>query len=276
MKNPKISLILPTYNSSEFIVECLESIKNQTFKDYELIIIDDCSTDNTLEILDKLGYKYIVNKKNLGYTKNANKGIRRSRGEFISIVDHDMVYDKNYLKNIMEPFKLGGNIGMVASKSYYYKKKNKIRVLDLKVNFLTSKLDLLGRDEIDEGQFDYLREITATTGGNCIIRKEVFDKIGLFCEDYFIYYVDLDFCFKMKEKGYKIILSKAKSWHKKEETETLSEKQFTNLLKDKLIFMKRNSKKYYRFLFIFFCFYMPFKILTKPKSFKSFLKIFLD
>ncbi|MDD5192077.1 MAG: glycosyltransferase family 2 protein [Candidatus Nanoarchaeia archaeon] len=276
MKKPLVSLILPTYNSSKFIEECLESIKKQTFKDYELIIIDDCSTDNTLEILDRLGYKYRANKENLGYTKNSNKGIKISKGEFICILDHDIVYDKNYLKEIMDLFKSSEKIGMVACKSYYYKEKNKIRVVDLKINLLTSKLKVIGRDEIDIGQFDHLREINATSGGNGIIRKEVFNDIGLFCEDYFIYYVDIDFCLRMKEKGYKIILSKAKSWHKKEEDEKLSKEQFTNLIKDKLIFMRRNSKRYHEFLITFFLFYMPFKIITKPKFFRSFLEVFCN
>ena len=270
----KLSLIFPTYNSAEFIEECLESIEKQTFKDYELIILDDCSTDNTLEILDKLGYKYHVNEKNLGYTKNANKGIELAKGRFICIMDHDMVYDNNYLKDMMDLFESDKEIGMVACRSYYYKEKDKIRVLGIDVNLLTSKLRVLGRDQIDEGQFDNIKEINATTGGNGIIKKEVFDKIGLFSEDYFMYYVDLDICFKMKEEGYKIILSKAKSWHKKEENEKLSKKQFTNILKDKLTFMRRNSKQYYKFLTIFFLFYMPFKIITKPKSFGSFLEIF--
>jgi len=267
------SLILPTYNGSKFIEECLSSISRQTFKNYELIIIDDSSKDETRRILHRLKYRFIKNKKRLGCTKTINRGIKLSKGEFIFRLDQDMVYDKNYLNEMIFAAKSDKNIGIVSCKSYYYKQKNKIRAINLKTNLLTSKTKVVGRDEIDNGQFDNMKEIESMSGGNLLVKKEVFDKIGLFPEEYLLYGSDIDLCLNAKKAGYKIALSKAKVWHKKNETENLRDEQFDYFIRDKITFMKRNSKCYVLFLIIFFLIYAPLSIIKSPKRIKNFIKI---
>ncbi len=275
MKKPSVSIILPTYNGDELIEECLNSIKKQTFKDYELIILDDCSKDNTQKILKKKGYKFIINEKNLGCTKNFNKGMSLAKGEFIFTIDQDAVYDKNCLYELMKTLKSDNKIGIAGPKCYYYKEKNKIRAITLEINLLTSKAKIVGRDQIDKGQFDNLKEINATGMGSMLIKKEVLEKVGFLPKEYIMYYTDMDFCFRVKKAGYKIVLSKAKFWHKKQENDQISETQFKNILKDKLTFMKRNSKAYPLFLIIFL-FYTPLKILNKPNLLRVFLNVILN
>ena len=276
MKKPIVSLILPTYNSSRFLEELLNSLKKQTFKDYELIIIDDCSQDNTREILKKKGYKFFKNEKRMGCTKTLNKAITISKGNFIFRLDHDMVYDSNCIKEMVKTITSNKDVGIAGSRSYYYKNKNKIRSFGAYINLVTSKTKVIGKDKVDNGQFDCIKEINSIGGGNMMIKREVFNQIGLYSEDYFLYYSDLDFCYKAKSAKYKIILSKAKAWHKKQERDVLNTNQLIYLLRDKLTFMKKNSDKYPLFLVIFFFFYIPYNILTKPKFIKVFFKAFFD
>ena len=117
-----------------------------------------------------------------------------------------------------------------------------------------------------------MRERESTGLGLALTKKEVFNKIGLFSEDYSIYYCDVDFSNKVKKAGYKIMFSKCKCWHKKEEIETFSEKQFINFIKDKMIFMKNNSISYPLFLIGFLFLYIPFTIVSKPSFFLILLK----
>ncbi len=90
---PKISVIIPVFNASEFLVEALDSISNQTFSDFEIIAINDGSTDNSLEILNLYAKKEprlcIVNQQNMGITKTLNEGIELSKGEYIARMDAD-------------------------------------------------------------------------------------------------------------------------------------------------------------------------------------------
>ena len=116
---PKISVVMPVYNSEKFLRESIESILNQTFKDFELIILNDCSTDGSLKIIksykDKR-IKLIENKKNIGTVKTRNVGLRAAKGEYVAIMDSDDVsYRKrlerqfNYLENNPHIFLVGSS-----------------------------------------------------------------------------------------------------------------------------------------------------------------------
>ena len=84
-KAPKISVIMPVYNVEEFLVACMESLVNQTFRDYEIIAVDDGSTDASAEILDSYARQYdfirVIHKKNEGQAKARNLAIQQARGE---------------------------------------------------------------------------------------------------------------------------------------------------------------------------------------------------
>jgi len=104
---PKISIIIPTYNSQDFITRCLDSLLNQSVKNYEILIVDDQSTDSTLEILGAYAKKYPVINVNITpekvYAGGArNKGVALAKGEYISFVDSDDWIDTNYLKKLLD------------------------------------------------------------------------------------------------------------------------------------------------------------------------------
>lgn len=94
MKNPKISVLMPVYNAEKFLKEAIDSILNQTFKDFEFLIINDASTDNSKKIIMSYGDKrirYFENKKNLGVAKTLNRGLRLAKGKYIARMDADDV-----------------------------------------------------------------------------------------------------------------------------------------------------------------------------------------
>ncbi|PSO83704.1 MAG: hypothetical protein BRC41_11810, partial [Cyanobacteria bacterium QH_9_48_43] len=92
----KISVVMPVYNGANYIREAVESILNQTFTDFEFIVIDDCSTDRSWEILTKYAnqdqrVKLFKNEENLGVTKSLNKGLKLAQGDYIARQDADDV-----------------------------------------------------------------------------------------------------------------------------------------------------------------------------------------
>jgi teichuronic acid biosynthesis glycosyltransferase TuaG len=92
--NPLVSVLIPSYNSALYLDESIESILNQTYANWELIITDDCSTDNSVEVAKKYSskderIKVVENKKNRGISGNMNEGLKHCKGKYIGILDAD-------------------------------------------------------------------------------------------------------------------------------------------------------------------------------------------
>ena len=102
-----ISVIIPMYNASQFIRKCITSILNQTYKNFELLIINDGSTDNSLELCNKFKDKRIkiINQENTGSEYARLTGVKQSKGEYICFIDADDWVAKDYLQKLIEPAK---------------------------------------------------------------------------------------------------------------------------------------------------------------------------
>ena len=99
MKKPKFSIIVPVYNTEKYLKRCLDSIKGQSFKDYEVIIVNDGSTDNSSDIISKYPYK-VINQENLGLSMARNNGVKVASGEYLIFLDSDDYIEKDLLKEI--------------------------------------------------------------------------------------------------------------------------------------------------------------------------------
>lgn len=116
--SPLVSIILPTYNRAELIMRAVESVLTQTFEDFELIIVDDASTDNTLKLLQNLEddrIRIFPNQINTGASLARNIGIKEARGSFIAFQDSDDVWVASKLKDQIDCFKKHPNAGIVYS-----------------------------------------------------------------------------------------------------------------------------------------------------------------
>ena len=103
---PKVSVIVPVYNAENYIEDCCENLLNQTYEDYEVIFVNDGSTDNSQRMLENLASKYdkiqIITQENKGQAIARNAGIKQSKGEFICFVDIDDGISKEMLEKMME------------------------------------------------------------------------------------------------------------------------------------------------------------------------------
>lgn len=96
---PKFSIIVPVYNVEEYIDKCLKSIFNQTYKDFEVIVVDDGTEDNSMDIVNKYDV-IVVKEKNSGLSTARNNGVKKAKGEYLLFVDSDDYLEKDLLKNI--------------------------------------------------------------------------------------------------------------------------------------------------------------------------------
>lgn len=114
-KNPKLSVIIPAYNEEKSIGETLKSLDKQTFKDFEIILVDDGSTDRTLEVIKKFKNIKIIEGEHNGPGFSRNLGVKKSRGKILVFVDADMTFDKDFLKYLIKPILENKNIGTEES-----------------------------------------------------------------------------------------------------------------------------------------------------------------
>ena len=102
MSNPTVSVIIPVYNAQEGIKQCLDSLLNQSFTDFEIILLNDGSTDNSLEVIKKYAadndFIRVIDKENEGVAKTRNKGIQLAKGKYIVFIDNDDFVDSDYLE----------------------------------------------------------------------------------------------------------------------------------------------------------------------------------
>jgi len=119
MKNPKVSVIMPVYNSENYIKQAIDSILNQTYSDFELIIIDDCPQDKSMDVVNTFiddRIHIIHNKLNSGIAYSRNKGLEYSSGKYIAIMDHDDISMKNRFVKQLEYLEKNSEIDVIGGK----------------------------------------------------------------------------------------------------------------------------------------------------------------
>lgn len=116
---PKVSIIIPTYNREEYISETIESLLHQTYRDFEIIVVNDGSTDNTIKKLEQFGSKIkLINQSNSERAVSRNNGVKNSTGEYVAFVDSDDIWFKNKLEKQTEVLDNNKDIILVYGQSY--------------------------------------------------------------------------------------------------------------------------------------------------------------
>lgn len=121
---PHISAMIPTYNRAHLLGATIESLLRQDYPDIEIVVVDDASTDNTVEVVEAIRQRdprvrLVVNPKNLGLTKNWNKCLELARGELVQIMQSDDLIDADYFRRVVEVFDTNPAVGFVAASARY-------------------------------------------------------------------------------------------------------------------------------------------------------------
>jgi len=233
MNKPLISVITPVYNGEKYIYESVMSIKAQTFCDFEHIVIDDCSSDKTIDILKKITnypqFKIITLKKHLGLPLIRNYGIQKPQGNYIVWQDADDISDPHRLKILYEYMENYPKIGICGSGIEFFGETNK------------SFRNYFQKDiNIRKNMFKF----SPISQPSAIIRKNALDKVGMFDKKWKTA-EDLDLSFRIGEE-FKFANIKAPllkyRLHKK--SVTFTDLKQTEIRTFKIRYKYRNSKSY--------------------------------
>ena len=213
----KVAVVILNYKLKDLTLKCLEAVKRSAYSNLLIIIVDNNSQDGLEDALvDENEIIFIQTGQNLGYAGGNNIGIERAlkqQADLVFILNPDAYVRKDTIQKLvdgMEEFKadiVNPKIYFDGSKIIWFAGKN----FDLR-NVLASHI---GVDQEDKGQFDQAREIEDGTGAAMLIKAEVFEKIGLLDEQYFLYYEESDLVFRAKKAGFKIYyIPEAVVYHK--------------------------------------------------------------
>lgn len=201
---PLVSIIVVTFNSQKYISDCLEAIFKTKYENFEVIVVDNNSQDETLKIVEAKfpQVKIIQSHKNLGYAGGNNLGAVKARGQYLAILNPDTQVSKGWLEPLVLAIQLPG-VAVCQPKVMLLPEKNLINLTGKTTHFL-------GFEWLTDYQkLDYrisMKEITSFSGSAVLIKKDIFLKLGGFDDDFFMYYEDGDLSWRARLAGYKILL----------------------------------------------------------------------
>ncbi|MDI6619034.1 MAG: glycosyltransferase family 2 protein [Clostridiales bacterium] len=216
----KVFIILVNYKKYNDTIECIRSLKKIRYNNFEIIVIDNCSGNGSVDEI-KANYpdiKLFSTSKNLGFAGANNLGIKYAlehNADYILLLNNDTVVDEMFLYYMVESFNKYPDAGIVGNKILYYESKDLLWFAGGRINWLKFRVDHYGNKERDKEIFNHEKEMDFISGCCMLIKAEVFNKIGLIDENYFMYYEDVDLCIRAADAGYKLIYNpKSFIYHK--------------------------------------------------------------
>lgn len=209
MKHPKVSLIIINYNRKDYLKNCIESIlKNTDYPNYEIVVVDNHSTDGSVELVRKNfpSVRLIENEKNYAFGGGANIGMKKTQGKYVVLLDNDTLVQPGWLPKIVEVAENDEKIAVAASvvilKSLYdlYKNNSNRNLNDEKIAKKVMA-DFYSRHDSLKG----IEELSHVAISACLLRREVFEKIGFFSNYIFLFWEDTELCWRSILCGYKVV-----------------------------------------------------------------------
>lgn len=206
---PLVSIITPTFNKASFTYQYLESLLAHTNIPYELIIIDNNSTDETNDLFNRVAnITHIKNENNLGFIKACNQGANKAKGKYLLFANNDIIVTPGWLSNLVKTIESDAEYGAVGCKLIWPNGKLQEAGSIIWCDGTTVGYGRGG--EPMEPEYSYLREVDYCSAACLLVSGRLFHEIGGFDEIYLpAYYEDTDLCMQIKKIGYKVVYQPA-------------------------------------------------------------------
>ncbi len=298
MNYPRVSIIILNWNGWRDTIECLESLYRITYPNYDVIVVDNGSKDESIQKIREYAegkiqvsskfFEYnpknkpievfdiseddaregrfnkplyekhdadrrmilIKNKNNYGFAGGNNAGIKFALSvlnpDYVLLLNNDTVVDKRFLDELVKVAESDEKIGIVGPKILYYNNPKIINSAGGRVNWKLGLGENIGIGEVDKGQHNEVRDVDYAHGAGMLIKTEIFHKIGLLNENFFILLEDTDFCIRAKQANYKVLYYPyTRIYHK--EGASRGEKSAISLYyqnRNRILFSRKYSKKW--------------------------------
>jgi GT2 family glycosyltransferase len=213
---PLVTVVIPNWNGAAHLPVCLDSLRCQTYPQVEIIVVDNASSDSSLELLERdyQEVRPLPLEENRGFAGACNAGIEAAKGEIVALLNNDTEADLRWLEEVVAAFARHPEAGLVASKMLLFDRRDTFHTAgDLYC------VDGIPRNrgvwEIDEGQYDQEEYVFSACGGSAAYRRAMLEETDLLDEDFFFSCEDLDLAWRAQLAGYRCIYApRAVVYHK--------------------------------------------------------------
>jgi GT2 family glycosyltransferase len=209
--SPEIAVVVVNWNRRELLAACLESLTRSQGVDFEVIVVDNGSSDGSTEMVERefmgrdvMNLRLLKNSVNLGFCAANNQGIAATRASFIALLNNDAEADPNWLGALRWCFEGRSDVGMAASKILVFEDPQRIDKAGHLI-YLDGQNRGRGTGELDAGQYDRMEEILWPDGCAAMYRRALLDQIGGFDEDFFAYADDAELGLRAQIAGWKCL-----------------------------------------------------------------------
>lgn len=205
---PLISVIIANFNGEAYLPDCLHALADQTFRDFDVIVVDNGSTDASLGILTQEfpWVKVIALDRNTGFAFANNRGFEASSAEYVATLNNDTIADRGWLAELFRTAEADALIGMVASKIYLGRDGDELDSAGMLL-YPDGMSRQRGHGERDHGQFDMIGEVLFPSACAALYRTAMLREIGFFDEDFFSYCEDTDLGLRCRLAGWRAVFA---------------------------------------------------------------------
>jgi GT2 family glycosyltransferase len=250
-RDKRVSIVIPTWNGFHLLEDALASLRRQTLQGAEIVVVDNGSTDGTIELVG-LRYpeaKLIEMGANRGFAAAVNAGIRESTGDVVVLMNNDTVAEPEWLEALVKSIEESADIGSCASRMLIAGSPGRIDSAGDRLGLFASAI---GHGEFDGPMFSKQREVLTASAGAAAYRRSALNQVGLFDERFFAYFEDVDLGLRLRLAGFRCVyVPDARIHH----VGSATARKAPEL---KFFLLMRNS------LFIFFQYSPPERLLWAP------------
>lgn len=203
---PAISVVITNYNGKHFLEACLSSLEKQTFQDFEVILVDNNSSDGSVDYVKETFPKVrlITSSENLGFCGGNNLGIREAKGEYVALLNNDAEAHPQWLEKLKTALDAHADVGFCASKML---RRDQPDIIDAAggIFYACGVGDQRGHLEKEDGRFGETEYVFSACAGAAMYRKAMLDDIGLFDEEFFAHGEEVDLSFRAQLRGYRCL-----------------------------------------------------------------------
>jgi GT2 family glycosyltransferase len=248
MSKPSVSIIILNYNGREDTLACLRSMEHLTYPNVQVIVVDNGSTDGSVEAFRAQHPRFtlIETGANLGFTGGNNVGIRHALehgADYIMLLNNDTVVAPDMLDVMVAVMEANPGVGVTGPTIYYYDAPETIWSAGGGIDWSRGLTWMIGIDEEDKAQFGLSpRSVDFVTGCAILARREVWQKVGLLDDKFFMYYEETEWCVRARRAGFDIMhVPSAMVWHKiSKEQRAASTRTYYYMTRNRLLFLYRS------------------------------------
>jgi GT2 family glycosyltransferase len=199
MSSPKVSIIIVNYNGKELLQKCLDSLLKVNYDNFEIILVDNNSTDGTVEFITKNYPSLIIIKldSNKGFAEPNNVAAKISKGKYLLFLNNDTVVTPNFISEMVKVMETDKKIAICQSL---------LLKPDGSVDSSGDFIDHLGVVYNSKTKIDEIREVSSARGASMLVRSDIFEKLDGFDQKFFVTFEDVDLCWRSWILGYRVLI----------------------------------------------------------------------